>query len=87
MATTDIPSAAIKHQAQTITPVTGDDTLVDDPVALVDDPSALVGGPSTPTESVKSKVYSDRAKAGLDAERPKSTLHSERPKASAPMSR
>ncbi len=37
-------------------PVTGDATLVDDPVALVDDPVALVGGPSAISEGIKGKV-------------------------------
>lgn len=47
--TNDIPITDIKHQSQTITPVTGDSTLVDDLVALVDDPTALAGGPTTIT--------------------------------------
>lgn len=49
---TDIPIVSIKHQAHTTTPVTGDATLVDDPVALVDDPTALVGGPNTSIENL-----------------------------------
>lgn len=54
--TNDIPVSTIKEQALTDTPVTGDATLVDDPVALVDDPSALVGGPNTIIESIQAKV-------------------------------
>lgn len=38
------PIPAIRWQAHTTTPVTGDATLVDDPVALVDDLTALSGG-------------------------------------------
>lgn len=38
------PRGSIRHRSQTDTPVTGDATLVDDPVALVDSPTALVGG-------------------------------------------
>lgn len=38
------PRGSIKHQSQTDTPVTGDATLVDDPIALVDSTTALVGG-------------------------------------------
>lgn len=40
----DRPRAKIKDHPQTDTPIVGDNTLVDDPVALVDDPVALVGG-------------------------------------------
>lgn len=41
------PRAGLKPQTHTTAPVTGDATLVDDPVALVDDSTALVGGAST----------------------------------------
>lgn len=56
MATNDVPAARIKHQAQTSVPVTGDSTLVDDPVALVDDPTALVGGPATIVELQRNAI-------------------------------
>lgn len=56
MSTNDIPVSTIKKQALTNTPVNGDATLVDDPIALVDSPTALVGGPVTITEEVKSSV-------------------------------
>lgn len=54
--TNDIPNGFIKNQPLITMPVTGDATLVDDPVALVDDPVALVGGPSTISESIQGKV-------------------------------
>lgn len=56
MSTTDIPNGFIKNQPLTTMPVTGDATLVDDPVALVDDPVALVGGPSAISEGIKAKA-------------------------------
>lgn len=56
--TSDIPIVQIDHQAQTTTPVTGDNTLVDDPVALVDDPTTLVGGPNTTIENLKVAIDS-----------------------------
>lgn len=56
MSTTDIPNGFIKNQPLTSTPVTGDATLVDDPVALVDDAVALVGGPSTISEGLRAKA-------------------------------
>ncbi len=49
--TNDISIVEIKHQSQTSTPTTGDNTLVDDTVSLVDDLTALVGGPNTPIEN------------------------------------
>lgn len=54
--TNDIPVSTIKAQPLTSTPVNGDNTLVDDPVALVDDPVALVGGPVTIVENIKTSV-------------------------------
>ena len=47
MTTNDTPIIMIKHQVHTTTPVTGDNTLVDDTSALVDDTVALVGGPNS----------------------------------------
>ena len=56
MATNDIPNGFIKNQPLTITPVTSDTTLVDDPVALVDSPTALSNGPAAISEGIKSKA-------------------------------
>ena len=47
------PQAIIKANLQTDTPITSDDTLVDDTVVLVDDTDALVGGPTTILPSPK----------------------------------
>lgn len=69
MATNDIPTVQIKQQSQTSTPVTGDATLVDDPVALVDDPTALVGGPSTTIENLS---------VAIDASPPRVTIKRKR---------
>lgn len=46
----DYPIGKIPPQPQTITIITPDNTLVDDPVKLVDDPSSLVGSLVTPVE-------------------------------------
>lgn len=54
--TTDKPTAFIKHQSLTVTPITGDATLVDDPVALVDDATALVGGPAAISEGIQANA-------------------------------
>lgn len=54
--TTDQPTAFIKHQSLTVTPIAGDATLVDDPVALVDDLVALVGGPVAISEGLQTKA-------------------------------
>lgn len=51
--TNDQPNGFIKNQPLTTTPITGDATLVDDPVALVDDPVALVGGLTAISEGIK----------------------------------
>lgn len=50
------PKGSIKHQSQTDTPITGDATLVDDPVALVDDPTALVGGQTSISSDMVANV-------------------------------
>lgn len=60
--TNDVPTARIKRQAQTTTPVTGDNTLVDDTVALVDDPTDLVGGPSTIVELQRNAIVNNAPK-------------------------
>lgn len=52
----DKPRVSIKPQSQTTTPVTGDDTLVDDPVALVDSTTALSGGQATIYTGLKFNV-------------------------------
>lgn len=53
----DKPRGSIRQQAQTTVPVTGDSTLVDDPVILVDSATALSGGQTTsiPNSQIKIK--------------------------------
>ena len=69
MSTNDIPQVTIKHQAQTTTPVTGDNTLVDDPVALVDDPVALVGGPNSSIDNLSVAIVNPSPKLTIKRNR------------------
>lgn len=50
------PVGSIKPQTLTSLPITGDNTLVDDPVALVDDPKALVGGQATQIDVLRASA-------------------------------
>lgn len=50
------PRATVKHQSQVTTPITGDATLVDDPIALVDSPTALVGGATVTSSDMVATV-------------------------------
>lgn len=65
----DKPTGRLRPQAQTTVPVTGDATLVDDPVALVDDPVALVGGQTTSVPATRQSIVKTIPKARIKIRR------------------
>lgn len=54
------PHSTLQTYSQTDTPITSDNTLVDDTSALVDDTNAPVGGNTTPGRATRSKIITTK---------------------------
>ena len=63
------PVGNVPHQVQSTTPITRDNTLVDDTVALVDDATALSNGLNTPIQGLGVTASTNAPKGSIQTRR------------------